>query len=123
MCEAVNEGKELKDKDSALEIDENTLATQKEKDELIEEIFAEEGNMDYSKEFGSENSGSEENQESAEPKKLKKIAKSDNEKADEVKDEEPKAKKSTKKTEEATKEIGEEKPKRARKPKVAEKEE
>ncbi|MDR2635779.1 MAG: 30S ribosomal protein S2 [Campylobacteraceae bacterium] len=118
MMEAVNEGKELKNKDAAEPEESSVPASKQEKDELFEEILSEEDDIDIAKEFGVV--GEEAKQE--EPK-AKKAAKSVKAETTEAKEEEPKAKKSTKKTEEAESETVEEKPKRVRKPKAAKEEE
>ncbi|MDR1461512.1 MAG: 30S ribosomal protein S2 [Campylobacteraceae bacterium] len=101
MMEAVNEGKELKDKDGIEAEELPIVATQQEKDELIEEVLSEEENVDLGKELGFVS----EEQEVAKPKKAPKSLKSDT-KTDEVKED-----------------AESDKPKRVRKPKVAKEEE
>jgi small subunit ribosomal protein S2 len=106
MMEAINEGKELRAKDNpdAQSVEAET-ATQKEKEELLEEIFSEDKNADITEEFGF----SDEEKET--PVKSK----------EEPKEEaEPKVKKVSKETEE---ESEAEKPKRVRKPKATKEEE
>jgi small subunit ribosomal protein S2 len=101
MMEAVNEGKELKDKDGAETEESFVAATQQEKDDLVEEVLSEEENADLGKEIGFV----EEEQEVSKPKKVTKTPKSST-KVDETKEED-----------------ASDKPKRTRKPKAAKEEE
>jgi small subunit ribosomal protein S2 len=121
MCEAVNEGKELKNKDGIESEESPTGVSKQEKDELLEEILSEEDNVNLGKEFGVVSE--EETQEVSKPKKTPKSTKAD---TTETK-EEAKPKKSTKKTEETDKAAEEDaasdKPKRVRKPKAVKEEE
>jgi small subunit ribosomal protein S2 len=110
MMEAVNEGKELKNKDSVEGEELPIGSTQQEKDELLDEILSEDENFEFAEEEGDEAS------------KAKKASKTD---TVEVKEDKPK--KIVKKTEEsveaAKKDSDEDKPKRVRKPKTTKEEE
>lgn len=102
MMEAVNEGKELRNKDEAEGEEQPIVATKQEKDELFEEILSEEENVELGKELGVEE------QEVSKPKKVSKSSKDDAKDA------------RTDKTEASD---TSDKPKRVRKPKVVKEEE
>jgi len=119
MCEAINEGKELRAQDNP-DADAPEAATPREKEELLEELNAEGDEPDLSKEFGV----SEEKSEEEKPKKVFAKAKEVVEAApaEASEEEKPKVKKVLKKADEAVSEekSEEEKPKKAvRKPKAA----
>jgi hypothetical protein len=133
MCEAVNEGKELRAQDNPdAEGAEARAVTPKEKEELLGELSGEEESIDLTKEFGVAPVVESVIEETPKPKKVLKKAKEEKVEAvveeivEEVKEEvKPKAKKPAKKAEEAVEEKSEaEKPKKAvRKPKAAKEEE
>jgi small subunit ribosomal protein S2 len=101
MMEAVNEGKELKNKDGIDGEESPISATQQEKDELLEEVLGED--EDLTKEFSSENE--DETAETSKPKEVLKSTKKDSTDAAEAKEDD-----------------ASNKPKRTRKPKSTEEE-